>query len=82
MNKNYFKVLILAFKGYDLYTAEQVSEAIDFGIELGQTAGFFEGNDSWIEKQVDKFFTNLDSNKPNNFHYTWIPENWYKIFKK
>jgi len=41
------------------YTKEQIYLTIDFGTELGQTTGFFEGEDSWIEETTDKFIETL-----------------------
>ena len=37
------------------YTLSDINAAIDFGTKLGQTTGYFEGNDSWIDRQEEHF---------------------------
>ena len=43
------------------YTKSDIDKAIEFGIILGSTAGYFEGNDSWIDEKYDKFYKSLSS---------------------
>ena len=42
-----------------LYTKDQIYEAIEFGTDLAETAGFAEGHDSWIEKMMENFVNSL-----------------------
>jgi hypothetical protein len=42
------------------YTEQQICDAIEFGTELGNTTGFFEGDDSWIENQIEDFIKRLN----------------------
>lgn len=45
--------------GEGLYTKDDIYKAIEFGTELGNTAGFEEGHDGWIEEMMDRFIKRL-----------------------
>ncbi len=42
-----------------MYSKDQIYQAIEFGTELGDTAGFAEGHDGWIENKMEEFVKSL-----------------------
>jgi len=63
-------------QGGEVYTKNQIYEAIEFGTKLGNTAGFDEGHDSWIENQMDLFIKSINSARPTQVN------GWISVDKK